>query len=99
MKLQIHEVPPVPTDPELEICIFICDTCKDDIDKLVRKSAVALNRDHWRCLNTSVWSEVPAVQVMAVHLLKQLADTDWAPDLMDSLYLAPEIEDWLERIA
>ncbi|PON19128.1 phnA protein [Candidatus Entotheonella serta] len=98
VKLQIHEVPPVPAEPELESCIFICNVCKDDIEKLGRKSAKDLDRDHWRCLNTSAWSEVPAVQVMAVYLLKQLGDTNWASDLIDSLYVAPEIEDWLEAI-
>ncbi len=98
MKLQIHEVPPVPIEPELDGCIFICNTCKDDVEQLDRKSAKGLNRDHWRCLNTSVWSEIPAVQVMAVHILKQLDDTDWARDLMGSLYLVPEVEDWLERM-
>ncbi len=98
VKLQIHEVPPVPIEPELEHCIFICGICKDDIEKLNRKSAKALNHDHWRCLNTSAWSEVPAVQVMAVHLLKQLGHTDWAPDLLEALYLDPEIEAWLETV-
>lgn len=98
-KLQIHEVPPVPTEPELEVCIFICETCKEDIDQLGRKSSRGLNPDHWRCLNTSAWSEVPAVQVMAVYLLKQLHETGWASDLMDSLYLDPDIEAWLERMA
>lgn len=99
IKLQIHEVPPVPTEPDLDGCIFICTTCKADIDQLGRKSATGLNSDHWRCLTTRVWSEVPAIQVMSVHLMKQLGHTDWAPDLLDSLYLAPEIEEWLERIS
>jgi protein PhnA len=100
IKLQIHEVPPVPTEPELEGCIFICTTCKEAIDQLDRRSATGFNNsDHWRCLNTSVWSEVPAIQVMSVHLIKQMGHTNWAHDLMDSLYLAPEIEEWIERIS
>ncbi|ETX06948.1 MAG: hypothetical protein ETSY2_14105 [Candidatus Entotheonella gemina] len=27
-----------------------------------------------------------------------MGETDWASDLMDSLYLAPEIEEWLEAL-
>ncbi len=99
VNLQIQEVPPVATEPELESCIFICDVCKDDIARLDRKPIKGLNSDHWRCLNSSAWSEVPAVQVMAVHLLKQLDHTDWARDLRESLYLTPEIEAWLQRMA
>ena len=38
VKLQIHEVPPVPAEPDFEHCIFICDACQDDIDKLGHKS-------------------------------------------------------------
>lgn len=92
VKLQIHEVAPVPAEPDIEHCIFICGTCKEQIDTPKRREP-----DHWRCLNTSVWSEVPAVQVQAVRMLRALDQHDWAKDLLEMLYLNPEIEEWLAQ--
>lgn len=92
-KLLIHEVPPVPADPKLEHCIFICEACKEQIEKPKLRDP-----DHWRCLNTSAWSTEPAVQVAAVYMLNQLKDNDWANDLAETLYLNPEIEAWLQKI-
>lgn len=92
-KLHIHEVPPVPSVPEFEHSILLCETCKEQLDNPKRREP-----DHWRCLNSAVWSEVPAVQVMAVITLKQLGDHPWAQELQEQLYLAPEIEAWLETI-
>jgi len=92
-RLQIHEVPPVASEPQYDHCILLCETCKEQLDNPKR-----LQPDHWRCLNTAVWSEVPAVQVMAVATLKRLADHPWARELEEQLYLSPEVEQWLDSI-
>jgi len=95
-KLFIYEVPPVPKDPEFEQCIFICETCQEQIEK--PKTVVS---DHWRCLNTSAWSQEPAVQVMSVLMLDRLIDTtkenEWMKELREQLYLTEEIESWLDE--
>lgn len=58
-----------------------------------------LDENHWRCLNDSMWSQVPAVQVQAWRQLKQLAaNAHWAQELLDMLYLAPEIETWAKAL-
>lgn len=93
VKLSIFEVPPAPAEPEFEHCLFLCEQCIEQIEKPKRRDP-----DHWRCLNTSVWSEIPAAQVQAVLMLRQLRDHDWARDLEDILYLPPEIEDWLAQV-
>lgn len=91
--LQIHEVPPVPSEPDFDHCILLCENCTSQLDKPKN-----IQPDHWRCLNTAVWSEIPAVQVIAVHTLKHLSDQSWAIELQEQLYLTPEIEAWLERV-
>ena len=91
--LFIHEVPPVAVEPRFDHCILVCETCKQQLDN-PRK----LDPDHWHSLSTAVWSEVPAVQVMAVFTLKRLADIPWAAELQEQLYLTPEIEAWLAEI-
>ncbi len=94
IKLQVFEVPPVPVEPDIDHCIFICEVCQSQAD-----SPKKMDINHWRCLNTSTWSTVPAVQVMAVILLNRLAEESWAQDLLDQLYLATEIEQWVESVA
>lgn len=91
--LSVFEVPPQMDAPELENCVYICKTCHQQFE-----SPKHVDSNHWRCLHRSVWSEVPAVQVMAVLQLKQLQGKPWADELRDHLYLRPEVEDWLARI-
>ena len=94
VKLVIFEVPPIPEEPEYEHCLFICNTCKD-------KSNIKKKMDpmHWHCLYSTIWSEVPAAQVMAVRLLRQLAPSDsWAADLLDQAYLEPETQEWADQV-
>ena len=45
----------------------------------------------WRCLGDAVWSEDASTQIAAWRLLRALPDEAWAVDLLDSVYLDPEI--------
>lgn len=93
VKLSVFEVPPIPKRPEFDSCIFICDTCRGQIEK-----PKTLDVNHWHCLHTSAWSAVQPVQVMAVLMLKQIQpQADWAEDLLDTLYLTQEQQDWISE--
>ena len=70
-------------------CLFLCETCAEQIEKPKR-----MEPNHWRCLNNTVWSEVPAVQVMSARMLKRLAEP-WAKDLLDEAYFDEEVEAWI----
>jgi protein PhnA len=49
----------------------------------------------WQCLVEAVWSEMPAVQVVAWRMLKELAKReDWARESLDEVFLDPEVEAW-----
>lgn len=50
----------------------------------------------WRCLNDSMWSEVPAVKVVAFRVLHQLRGEGWPQDLLDMMYLEEEERAWAE---
>lgn len=90
VSLEVFEVPPVHDDPDFEKCVFICETCKKFIEN--NKSDPG---NHWKCLNTSIWSEVPAVQVLSYKLLKQIEEQEkWVSELLEEVYLDPEIEEW-----
>ncbi|NRA54443.1 MAG: PhnA domain-containing protein [Gammaproteobacteria bacterium] len=90
--LSVFEVPP--TEAHSDKCILLCDTCKIEIEQ-----ADALNVNHWRCLNDSMWSQVPVVQVMAYRMLNRLigAGEAWAQDLLDMLYLDDATLEWANK--
>lgn len=94
VKLRIFEVPPIPDEASPEHCIMICDTCFDQIEHPKR-----MDRNHWRCLNSAMWSSVPAVKVTALAMLQRLADTErWALELLEQSYTEPEEAQWLSEL-
>lgn len=91
VKLSIFEVPPIPKEPEFEHCVFICENCQEQIEKPKR-----INVNHWHCLHTSAWTEIEALQVLAVLMLNKIKnDADWAAELLDQLYLSNEVQEWV----
>ena len=89
--LSIYHVPPVAVASE-ENSIMLCDTCLS----LIEDPSSDIN--HWRCLNESMWSEHPAIQVMVWRILKKLSGNDWARDLLDQLFLSDETQKWAEAM-
>ncbi|GAB5398854.1 MAG: alkylphosphonate utilization protein [Aureisphaera sp.] len=86
-KLIAYEVPSSPS-VGLESHILTCETCTSQFDIEERDA------NHWRCLNDSMWSPVPAVQVMAWRMLHRLKSEGWPQDLLDMMYLDEELEAW-----
>lgn len=90
VKLEAYELPPFEEEPFVDGCIFICESCRRQIMH-PEKSLPS----YWRCLNNALYSEVPAVQVMAARILRRLAEKEfWAVDLLENAYLEPDIEEW-----
>ena len=86
--LSVYEIPPV-KDAGADECILLCETCKDQIN---HPENIDIN--HWRCLNDSMWSQIPAVQVMAWRMLTRLSAEGWPQDLLDMLYLEDDVLNW-----
>ena len=68
---------------------MLCPTCTDQIN-----NPDSLDGNHWRCLNDSMWSPVPAVQVLAWRMLTRLQAEGWPQDLLDMLYLDDDTLAW-----
>jgi len=88
--LQVYEIPPVES-ADADHSILLCAVCHGQIS-----NPDSIDVNHWHCLNDSMWSQVPAVQVMAWRMLKQLSGEVWAQDLLDMLYLDDETRQWAE---
>ncbi|MBL4907694.1 MAG: PhnA domain-containing protein [Sneathiella sp.] len=88
--LTAYEVPPT-SNGSVDDCVLVCNICKDQLEK-----PDTVDVHHWRCLNESMWSQIPAVQVVAWRMLNQLNDESWARDLLDMLYLADDTLAWAQ---
>lgn len=88
--LSAYAVPPV-TDESAERSVMVCHTCRSQID-----NPDSMDANHWRCLTETMWSQEPAVQVMAYRLLSRLSTESWAQDQLEMLYLEDETKAWAE---
>ena len=87
-RLSAYQIPPS-TDGTTDTNVLICSTCSEQIDNPNK-----VDVHHWRCLSESMWSQEPAVQVMAWRMLNGLMSEAWAQDLLDMLYLDDETLAW-----
>jgi protein PhnA len=91
--LSVFEVPPEQAEPSADMALFLCEECRSPID-----NPRQFNATRWHFLAECVWSDIPAVQVMAVRLLRRLSDTEaWAAGALEDLYLDDEIEEWISE--
>jgi len=78
---------------QLEQQVAVCSTCADQL-----ANDDNIDPNHWRCLNDSMWSQEPAVQVVAYRMLHKLkSSTDWSADLLDMMYLDDDTRAWAEE--
>lgn len=84
--LSVYEVPPS-VNRGAYGNILTCDTCLDQIE-----DADKMDKNHWHCLNDSMWSEEDAVKVVAFRMLTRLGNQD----LLDMIYLEDNVKKWAE---
>ena len=83
----------VPTDADgsADHAVLLCGTCREQIENPEK-----VDVNHWRCLNDSMWSQIPAVQVLAWRMLTRLRAEGWPQDLLDMLYLDDDTLAWAQ---
>lgn len=85
-----YEIPPVSEEPDIDRILLVSEQCREMLENPGR-----LAGREWQCLAEAVWSEMPAVQVVAWRMLSELAKReDWAREVLDEVFLDPEVEDW-----
>lgn len=89
-QLKVYEVPPTSKGNE-DDSLLACETCINQIE-----NPDTVDANHWRCLNDSMWSVVPAVQVVAWRMLNRLKAEGWPQDLLDMMYLDEDNLKWAE---
>jgi protein PhnA len=86
--LKVYEVPPQDSS-NADNSIMICAKCMAQIEK--RED---LDHEHWKCLTTSMWNEVPGVQVVSWRMLNRLRNESWAAESLDMMYLDDDRLAW-----
>ncbi len=83
----------VPNSPKsgLEASIALCAACESQI-----ANQDSIDPNHWRALNDTMWSQEPAVQVMAWRMLHRLKSFGWSQDLLEMMYLDEQTLKWAE---
>ena len=88
--LEVYAVPASPSE-DADHSVLLCADCRSQLQ-------AAGDSNRWRCLSDSMWSPVPAVQVLAwrqLHFLIQQGE-HWAQEQLDMLYLDDETRQWAE---
>lgn len=68
-----------------DFALLICNECSESILNPVD------NQEKLRCLNTAVWSQVPAVQIICYRTLSTMSNLEWASNLLDQVYFEDNI--------
>jgi len=86
----------VAVDPDVaqtpDTSALLCGACRPGLE-----TGAVLEGAHWRCLQDSIWSVVPAVQVLSYRLLYRAKSLPWATELLEQVYLEDEVRAWAER--
>lgn len=84
--LEVFEV--APSSETAQTAILACDKC---IGELAKNDS--FDEAHLRCLNDSMWSSEPAVQVAIYRLLKKMG----SQELLEQMYLEPQTLEWANQ--
>jgi len=88
--LAAYDIPPH-SDGGVDQSLLLCSTCCGQVE-----DSETVDANHWRCLNDSMWSHIPAVQVMAWRMLTRLRGEGWPQELLDMLFLDEETQAWAQ---
>lgn len=85
--LQAYTVPP--KNESIENQVVLCTDCFNQIS-----TGDFSNTHRWRCLEGSIWSEVPSVQVLSYKVLSKLTSEGWANNTLESAFLDESLIEW-----
>jgi protein PhnA len=89
--LQVHLVEESP-DLSANCAVLVCGVCQAQI-----AGDAPDDSSHFKCLSQSMWSSVPAVQVLSYRLLHRFNSESWAQDALEMLYLDEETQTWADK--
>ena len=86
--ISLYEVPPK-ADNTRDNYIMACSKCQAQLDKKEEPDS-----SHWRCLSETMWSEVPAVQIVSWRMMNRFRNESWASENLDMMFLDEQNLAW-----
>jgi protein PhnA len=87
--LSVYEV--APSDGSADQSVLLSQNIISQIE-----NPETIKPNDFRCLNDSMWSPIPAVQVLSYRMLYLLKDEGWPVDLLDMMYLEDDLKAWAD---
>lgn len=89
--LSVYEVPTT-NSKRRDLETTLCAKCQAQLNKKEE-----LDSKHWQCLSSSMWSDVPAVQVLSWRMLNRLKNETWASECLDVMYMDDDTLAWAKE--
>jgi protein PhnA len=70
--------------------VALCNVYLDQVSNREHRDEI-----HWRSLQESIWSPVPAVQVLSYRLLEYFQEQPWAEDTLGMVMIDDQTMDWV----
>ena len=86
--LMAYAIPPK-NDDSTDNQVVLCSNCLQQIS-----DNNYTDKNYWRCLTGSIWSETPAVQTLSYKILNKLNTEDWASEALESVVLDESVINW-----
>jgi protein PhnA len=86
--LRMYEVIPQAQYDEYNT-VLVCDKCEAQILKKEE-----LDTTRWGNLTTTMWSEVPGIQVLTWRMLNRLRNESWAAESLDMMFMDDNRLEW-----
>lgn len=69
-----------------EQAALLCEACRDQIE-----NPDHIDPNHWRSLNSAMWSEQDSIKIISYHMLHVLESEAWARELLEQIYLEEDV--------
>jgi len=69
--------------------IRVCETCQNHLNNAEKQDP-----SYWHFLTESMWSPIPAVQVLSWRLLDRFREASWAENALEIFYLEDDLLAW-----
>lgn len=92
-KLVVYPVTPA-DENDINRHIYISEKCLTQLEKKEE-----LDSKFWNFLKESMWSEVPAVQVVSWRMLNRLRNESWAAEALEIMYFDDDMLTWAKAVA
>ncbi len=69
----------------------LCKVCRDGASFKIEDSS------HFHCLETAMWSEIPAIKILSYQILTALKNESFAKELLEILYIEDELKSYAKK--